>query len=95
DWFEKILLARSYVLYQERNVLFRSQRAPSAGNTAGASIQRSNTRRNPNQPLIPDVAPSLPPMHFQQASSHQSPRAAQGANVFAEGSLLARPTPQF
>lgn len=94
DWLEKILLARSYVLYQERNVLFRTQRAASAGNSTGASIQRSNTRRNPHQPLIPDVAPSLPAMPFQQSSSHQS-RTAQGGNVFAEGSLLARPTPQF
>ncbi|KAG8981320.1 hypothetical protein FRB90_007338 [Tulasnella sp. 427] len=96
DWFEKILLARSYVLYQERNVLFRTQRAVGSVSSAGAasaSVQRTNTRRAPQQPLITDTSPSLPPLSFQQSS--QASRTGLGANVFAEGSLLARPMPQF
>ncbi|KZT67256.1 hypothetical protein DAEQUDRAFT_729291 [Daedalea quercina L-15889] len=44
-WIEKILLARSYVLYQERNVISTS---------AGAALARTTTRagQRPAQPLV-------------------------------------------
>ncbi|KAJ7643925.1 hypothetical protein FB45DRAFT_896449 [Roridomyces roridus] len=41
-WVEKILLARSYVLHQERTILFNKS---AGGNTAGGSgLSRANTR---------------------------------------------------
>ncbi|KAK7690276.1 hypothetical protein QCA50_006931 [Cerrena zonata] len=65
---EKILLARSYVLYQERNVLTNtSVSAPVAG---GASLSRAGTRKGqrPAQPLVNlgghavAVVPDVPPV---------------------------------
>ncbi|OBZ68874.1 hypothetical protein A0H81_11185 [Grifola frondosa] len=58
NWLEKILLARSYVLYQERNVLSSNN----AGNGTGAGPQRSGTRKQapgqrPAQPLVNVSAP--------------------------------------
>ncbi|KAF7302446.1 PH domain-containing protein [Mycena chlorophos] len=79
-WMEKILLARSYVLYQERNVLF-NPKAPS-GNAAGpvsgggggggggaTGLARAATRKGP-----PPAAPLLV--------------APDRNDVFAPGSLL-------
>ncbi|KDQ26045.1 hypothetical protein PLEOSDRAFT_1085332 [Pleurotus ostreatus PC15] len=44
-WMEVILLARSYVLYQEKNVLFN----PKAGSsTSGTGLSRSGTRKTPS-----------------------------------------------
>ncbi|KAJ8080300.1 hypothetical protein PM082_017132 [Marasmius tenuissimus] len=71
-WMQRIRIARSYVLYQERNVLFApppSQAVPmSAPATNGGGLGRSMTmkRRVPAQPLV---------------------QVAEG-NVFAKGSLL-------
>ncbi|KAK1216904.1 hypothetical protein PQX77_020480 [Marasmius sp. AFHP31] len=71
-WMQRIRIARSYVLYQERNVLFApppSQAVPmSAPATSGGGLGRSMTtkRRVPAQPLV---------------------QVAEG-NVFAKGSLL-------
>ncbi|KAF9026152.1 hypothetical protein BDZ89DRAFT_1135014 [Hymenopellis radicata] len=42
-WMEKILLARSYVLHQERNVLFNPK--ASGGNSAGSALSRAPTRK--------------------------------------------------
>ncbi|KAJ7486117.1 hypothetical protein B0H11DRAFT_1722019 [Mycena galericulata] len=62
-WVEKILLARSYVLHQERNVLFNPKSA--GGNAAGSGLVRAATRkpastpqRTAQQPLV-TVAPLL------------------------------------
>ncbi|KAI0953621.1 hypothetical protein AcW1_007795 [Taiwanofungus camphoratus] len=57
NWLEKILLARSYVLYQERNVLSSS---------AGPNLTRAGTRvqppgQRPAQPLV-NVGPPKPDM---------------------------------
>ncbi|KAF9013187.1 hypothetical protein BDQ17DRAFT_1231211 [Cyathus striatus] len=51
-WMEKILVARSYVLYQEKNVLFNPRAA--GGNGAGAALTRAGTTRKsrPSQPLV-------------------------------------------
>ncbi|CAK5284056.1 unnamed protein product [Mycena citricolor] len=47
-WVEKILLARSYVLYQERNVLFTGNSKPVAtGTSPSAGLSRSATTRKP------------------------------------------------
>ncbi|KAJ6621787.1 hypothetical protein B0H10DRAFT_1789294 [Mycena sp. CBHHK59/15] len=62
-WMEKILLARSYVLQQERNVLFNPKSA--SGNTSGGGLSRAATRKTTTphrpagqQPLL-TVAPLL------------------------------------
>ncbi|KDR83146.1 hypothetical protein GALMADRAFT_872765 [Galerina marginata CBS 339.88] len=53
-WMEKILVARSYVLHQEKQVLF-SPKSP--GGNASAPLARSGTKKHPPprtlQPLIP------------------------------------------
>ncbi|KAK2465411.1 hypothetical protein APHAL10511_002765 [Amanita phalloides] len=51
-WIEKILIARSYVLHQERHVLFNPR--ASSGNAAGTavSLSRAGTRKRPVQPLV-------------------------------------------
>ncbi|KAF7980008.1 hypothetical protein HWV62_40112 [Athelia sp. TMB] len=78
-WMQAILLARSYVLYQERNVLFSG--GNSGAPVASKGLSRAGTRKDrPIQPLI-DVAASL--------AAVQSPQGA----VFEPGSLLARRTP--
>ncbi|KAL0961014.1 hypothetical protein HGRIS_006006 [Hohenbuehelia grisea] len=54
-WMEVILLARSYVLYQDKNVLYNPK---ATSLTSGPSLTRAGTRRNPRstQPLV-NVAP--------------------------------------
>lgn len=79
NWMQAILSARSYVLYQERNVLFSGGNGTSL--TATKGLSRAGTRKDrPIQPLV-DVAASL--------ASTQNPQAA----VFEPGSLLARRAP--
>ncbi|KAJ7053967.1 hypothetical protein C8F01DRAFT_996200 [Mycena amicta] len=74
-WMEKILLARSYVLYQERNVLFNPKAAANGSAVGGAGgggatgLARAPTRKAPAP-----VAPLL-------ASPDRN-------DVFAPGSLL-------
>ncbi|KAG8904604.1 hypothetical protein FRB99_001476 [Tulasnella sp. 403] len=71
-WFEKLLIARSYVIHRERNVL-RSQ--PILG--------RSNTRKGPPRPLITDTSPSLPPLPFQAATPSPAPGLFAGGSLLA------------
>ncbi|KAF8645217.1 hypothetical protein AX16_008044 [Volvariella volvacea WC 439] len=74
-WMEKILLARSYVLHQEKNILSKSNNP--SGST---SLSRAGTRRGPRpaqQPLL-----SLPANAVAVPTSH--------TNVFEPGSLLAK-----
>ncbi|KAK7048573.1 PH domain-containing protein [Favolaschia claudopus] len=81
-WMERILLARSYVLYQERNVLF-NPKSP-AGNAASSAVpglSRAPTRkiaapspRPPGQQPLVTVSPLL--------------NAPDRNDVFAPGSLL-------
>ncbi|KZT09246.1 uncharacterized protein LAESUDRAFT_647284 [Laetiporus sulphureus 93-53] len=55
NWLEKILLARSYVLYQERNVL---------SSATASSLMRAGTTRagqRPVQPLVNVSAPKVDP----------------------------------
>ncbi|KAG5646519.1 hypothetical protein DXG03_003286 [Asterophora parasitica] len=79
-WMENILLARSYVLHQERHILFNPKAAN--GNAAGGpgALSRSGTRKQssarPVQPLL-SVAPPL--TMAQQMHS---------IDVFEPGSLL-------
>ncbi|KAM6494460.1 hypothetical protein JOM56_010821 [Amanita muscaria] len=60
-WIEKILIARSYVLYQERNVLFNPK--------AAGTLSRAGTRKmRPSQPLV-----NIPPGYsggIQPPSTH-------------------------
>lgn len=79
-WMEKILIARSYVLHQERQILF-SPRV--SGNNAATSLSRSGTRKTsgthtrPIQPLISTIP------------AYASPTLPVGRNdVFEPGSLL-------
>ncbi|KAJ7625333.1 hypothetical protein DFH06DRAFT_1008004 [Mycena polygramma] len=80
-WMEKILLARSYVLYQERNVLFNPKAAggnASAGNSGGLS--RSGTRKTSAPPRAPQAPPLLAVAPLLAAPDRN--------DVFAPGSLL-------
>ncbi|THV03071.1 hypothetical protein K435DRAFT_647725 [Dendrothele bispora CBS 962.96] len=56
-WMEKILLARSYVLYQERHVLSKptagvTQMAASAGGSGATGLTRNPTRKAAQKPLV-------------------------------------------
>ncbi|KAI0667755.1 hypothetical protein C8Q78DRAFT_981379 [Trametes maxima] len=77
NWLEKILLARSYVLYQERNVLSTTSAI------TGGGLQRAGTRKTapgtrPAQPLVSVGAPKSDPMSIPTSFEP------------AAGSLLAR-----
>lgn len=83
QWLQHILLARSYVLHQERAVLFRALNAPPAG-----AVTRAPTKRGPPAPLLLfDPSKPLP----QQSSQMQSPasNAVDGFNPIP-GSLLSK-----
>ncbi|KAI0754706.1 hypothetical protein C8Q80DRAFT_1093798 [Daedaleopsis nitida] len=76
NWLEKILLARSYVLFQERNIV--STAAGGGGTTTPSTgLQRAGTRKRPAQPLVNVSAP-------------KSEMMAATAFEPAAGSLLAR-----
>ncbi|KZP18902.1 hypothetical protein FIBSPDRAFT_744692 [Athelia psychrophila] len=75
-WMQAILLARSYVLYQERNVLFTG--ANISTSAASKPLSRAGTRKDRSiQPLV-TVAASF--------AAAQGPQPA----VFEPGSLLAK-----
>ncbi|KAF8157888.1 hypothetical protein B0H34DRAFT_656003 [Crassisporium funariophilum] len=81
-WLEKILVARSYVLHQERHVLFN----PKSASSGTASVSRSNTKkisatfqRPAAQPLV-----ALPPLYTGAAQSLPQ------HDVFEPGSLLSK-----
>jgi len=77
-WIEKIMIARSYVLYQERNVLF-NPKASGGNNTA--SFSHATTRKiRPAQPLV-----SVPPAYPGTTQPHSAHPA-----MFEPGSLLAK-----
>ncbi|KIM24684.1 hypothetical protein M408DRAFT_17533 [Serendipita vermifera MAFF 305830] len=83
QWLQHILLARSYVLHQERAVLFRALNAPPAG-----AVTRAPTKRGPPAPLLLfDPSKPLP----QQSSQMQSP-ASNAVDNFnpIPGSLLSK-----
>ncbi|KAI1794947.1 hypothetical protein LXA43DRAFT_95018 [Ganoderma leucocontextum] len=72
NWLEKILLARSYVLYQERNVVSASNvgttSAAVPSSSGAGALQRSGTRRRPPQPLIavgPPKNDMVAPLNFE------------------------------
>ncbi|KAL5482465.1 hypothetical protein ACEPAI_9059 [Sanghuangporus weigelae] len=50
-WLEAIWRARSYILYQEKNVLFRNK-STGEGTSAGANLARSGTRKKPVQTYV-------------------------------------------
>lgn len=90
-WIEAILLARSYILYQEKHVLFKNRGGPAAPNPApaqqqGAALARSATRARP-----PNARPNLPPLLNVQASNFNAPSASL-PTPFEKGSLLAKRT---
>ncbi|KAH9480829.1 hypothetical protein JR316_0007430 [Psilocybe cubensis] len=81
-WIEKILVARSYVLHQERHILFNPKTTGTNGNSNGAAVSRAGTKkytpvRSNQQPLV-----SLPPIGVAQSLPHH--------DVFEPGSLLAK-----
>ncbi|KAH8114720.1 hypothetical protein DFH11DRAFT_1688808 [Phellopilus nigrolimitatus] len=54
-WIESIMLARSYILYQEKNVLFRNKNVSAglpAGPSGGAGLSRAGTRKRPAQTYV-------------------------------------------
>ncbi|KAG6850333.1 hypothetical protein H0H93_014606 [Arthromyces matolae] len=80
-WMERILLARSYVLYQERNVLF-NPKAVNNNSIGSAALSRAGTRKmssahRPPQPLISGITPPLTVAQQLQSS-----------DIFELGSLL-------
>ncbi|KAJ6508468.1 hypothetical protein C8R45DRAFT_1069190 [Mycena sanguinolenta] len=80
-WIERILLARSYVLFQERNVLF-NPKSP-AGNAASAGpsgLSRAPTRKSANTPQRPVQQPLLAVAPLLVTPDRN--------DVFAPGSLL-------
>ncbi|TFK73643.1 hypothetical protein BDN72DRAFT_834524 [Pluteus cervinus] len=76
-WMERILLARSYVLHQERTVLFNPKGSTSVPPSSSATpLSRSGTRKGrPVQPLVTVAAPFA--MH-----------PTTNGDVFEKGSLL-------
>jgi hypothetical protein len=84
-WMDAILLARSYVLYQERNILFAPKPGAEGSTSAAAKpLSRSETRKQssaqrPNHPIQPLVNVSAP---FTVAPPSNA--------VFEPGSLLAK-----
>ncbi|KAF8891964.1 hypothetical protein CPB84DRAFT_1816263 [Gymnopilus junonius] len=76
-WLEKILIARSYVLYQERHVLFSPK---SSNENATAALSRSGTKKyaSNSRPIHPHVP--LPPLLAPKSNNA----------VFEPGSLLAK-----
>ncbi|KAH7914300.1 hypothetical protein BJ138DRAFT_1000551 [Hygrophoropsis aurantiaca] len=73
-WMDAILVARSYVLYQERHVLFAKPGDPT---TSSKSLSRSGTRKQssasrPAQPLVqvapPSSASAVTPVAFEPGS---------------------------
>ncbi|KAI0795242.1 hypothetical protein BC629DRAFT_1286947 [Irpex lacteus] len=77
-WLESILLARSYVLHQERNILSSTAvTAPAISN--GAALSRAGTRRRPAQPLL-----------TLDQSAIVDPQAPPPPPTFEPGSLLAK-----
>ncbi|KAG2009776.1 hypothetical protein CC2G_012667 [Coprinopsis cinerea AmutBmut pab1-1] len=80
-WMEKILIARSYVFHQERQVLFNPKAA--GGNASGAlsraptSAGRKSTSQRPPAPLI-----SVPPPY------NPKPLPSSSNPVFEPGTLL-------
>ncbi|KIY63039.1 hypothetical protein CYLTODRAFT_360597 [Cylindrobasidium torrendii FP15055 ss-10] len=52
-WMENILTARSYVLHQERNILFKPASQAAASTKGASSLSRAPTRmRQPSAPLV-------------------------------------------
>ncbi|THH08499.1 hypothetical protein EW145_g2653, partial [Phellinidium pouzarii] len=82
QWVENIMLARSYILYQEKHVLFRNKivsMGQSAGaSTGGAALSRAGTRKRPAQTYV------------NLANSGPGAGASQATVPFEPGSLLAK-----
>ncbi|KAJ3510250.1 hypothetical protein NLJ89_g4783 [Agrocybe chaxingu] len=89
EWMEKILVARSYVLHQERHVLFnpKPSGAPNGGTPNGTSngtgLARSGTRKVAVKPLI-----AAPPQY--SGATVTVPVPSNHADVFEPGSLLGK-----
>ncbi|KAI5121083.1 hypothetical protein M0805_008596 [Coniferiporia weirii] len=86
QWVENILLARSYILYQEKRVLFHNKnssvgQAAGAPTGAGAALSRAGTRKRPAQTFV-NLGPGSQTM--------SGPSAVQTAGPFEPGSLLAK-----
>ncbi|GLB38230.1 putative pleckstrin homology domain [Lyophyllum shimeji] len=79
-WMEKILLARSYVLHQERNVLFNPKAASGNGAGGSTSLSRAGTRKGPSSRPAQPLVSVGPPAHIAQQM--------QSGDVFEPGSLL-------
>ncbi|RDB17791.1 hypothetical protein Hypma_000958 [Hypsizygus marmoreus] len=81
-WMEAILLARSYVLFQERNVLFNPKATGGNAASNSTSLSRAGTRKSssarPAQTLL-----AVPPP-FTGNTQHM----AHSNDVFEPGSLL-------
>ncbi|KAJ7367192.1 hypothetical protein DFH08DRAFT_678460 [Mycena albidolilacea] len=80
-WIEKILLARSYVLHQERQVLFNPKSPAGNAATPGASgLSRAPTRKAASTPQRPAQQPLVTVAPLLSTPDRN--------DVFAPGSLL-------
>jgi hypothetical protein len=84
-WMEKILVARSYVLHQERNVLFSPK-----SDVPATTLSRSGTRKTSStaahRPAVAQPLVTLPLLH--SIPTQLLPRH----DVFEPGSLLSKQT---
>ncbi|THH15842.1 hypothetical protein EW146_g4687 [Bondarzewia mesenterica] len=83
-WLQKILLARSYIINQERNIISSASvgpRAQASASAGGSKLTRAGTRKGqrPTQPLLTVTAPTS-----------ATANAVATAAVFEPGSLLAK-----
>ncbi|TFL04240.1 hypothetical protein BDV98DRAFT_503571 [Pterulicium gracile] len=80
-WMERVLLARSFVLYQEKSTLFTA-----SNGAAPTALSRSGTTSRKRAPtLLGSVLPSEPPIPPPMSHGH-----GHGHGVFEPGSLLGR-----
>lgn len=97
-WVHNILLARSYVLHQERTALFRQLQpqsrpstatSPSPGPSPAPAVSRSGTRRAPPAPLLlfQQNSSATPPMPSLPTAGVTSPL---GSFQPVPGSLLSK-----
>jgi len=81
-WLEVILRARSYVLAQERTVLFQTNRDPPSTSSASVSraLSRSNTRKQPSapRPVAPQPLVNVNDQAAFEPGSLLAKRAADG-----------------
>ncbi|KII90787.1 hypothetical protein PLICRDRAFT_52488 [Plicaturopsis crispa FD-325 SS-3] len=91
-WMENILLARSYVLHQERNVLFTGK--PASGATPGLNFGTGNLHhaKSVSRPGPRSQRPAQPLVNVPPPFGIPAAPTAPATTVFEPGSLLAKQT---